>query len=148
VPSRETNAATRREWRELGFFYDRDDQAKKWRIVGSASGVKKFSGLLRRYVAEPRHAQVSEHDHFGPYMYLKIRTGTEPQLDSNAISGRIQDLAKLADLVDARVAASRQGERLVVGPEYAATSEYILEIEIREEGFDPSAADLECQDPG
>ncbi len=39
VPSKEANAVTKREWRELGFFYDRDERAKRWRIVGSASGV-------------------------------------------------------------------------------------------------------------
>lgn len=148
MPSTETNAATKREWRELGFFYDRDDHAKKWRIVGSASGVKKFSSLLRKYVADSRHAQLSEHDHYGPYMYLKVMTWSEPQLDSNAISGRTQDLAQLADTVDAKVAATREGGRFVIGPEYAPTSEYILEVEIKGDDFDPSTADLSCQDPG
>jgi len=36
VPSEAVNEATRRQWRDLGFFYDRDDAAKSWRIVGTA----------------------------------------------------------------------------------------------------------------
>jgi hypothetical protein len=147
VPSSETNTATKREWRQLGFFYDRDDHAKKWRIVGSGSGVKNFSRLLREYVAKPKHVQLSEHDHYGPYMYLKVMTWTEPRLDSHAIAGRIQDLARLADLLDAKAAVTPEGARFVVGPEFAPNCEYVLEVEIKEEGFDPSSADLHCQDP-
>lgn len=147
MPSRETNAMTKQEWRQLGFFYERDEQAKKWKVVGSASGVKRLSQLLREYVADPKHAQLSEHDHYGPYMYLKVMTWTEPRLDSHSISGRIQDLAQLADLVEAKVAATPEGSRFTVGQEYAPGCEFVLEFEIRGEGFDPSTADPYCQDP-
>jgi hypothetical protein len=35
MPSEATNRATRREWRELGFFYLRDDRTKVWTLAGS-----------------------------------------------------------------------------------------------------------------
>jgi hypothetical protein len=68
---------TRREWRELGFFYDRDDVSKEWRLVGSREGLRHFAGLLRAYVADPRNEMKSEHEHYGPYMYLEVMTWPE-----------------------------------------------------------------------
>jgi len=44
MPSEATNNATRREWRELGFFYDRDDENKVWRLTGSRAGLLRFAG--------------------------------------------------------------------------------------------------------
>ena len=37
--SEKKNEAIRREWRELGFFYDRNDSAKAWLIRGSRAGL-------------------------------------------------------------------------------------------------------------
>ena len=54
----------------LGFFYDRDDASKEWILVGSRAGLQRFADLLHAYVADPRHETLSEHEHYGPYMYL------------------------------------------------------------------------------
>jgi len=86
-------------------------------------------------------------EHYGPYMYLEIMTWTEPRLDKHAIAGRLQDLARLVDLVEAKLASTPVTAAFAIGPEYAPTSKYVLEVEVMEEGFDPSAADRNCQDP-
>ena len=65
------NKATRREWRALGFFYDRDDVGRKWRLIGSRAGLLRFKEALLRYAADPRNAGISEHEHFGPYSTLR-----------------------------------------------------------------------------
>ena len=67
MPSDATNRATRREWRELGFFYDRDDGTKVWKLTGSRVGLLRFRDALLSYVADPRNALKSEHEHYGPY---------------------------------------------------------------------------------
>jgi ketosteroid isomerase-like protein len=36
------NARTREEWRALGFHYDRDDAARRWRLAGSRAGLSAF----------------------------------------------------------------------------------------------------------
>ena len=41
------NEATRRAWRALGFFCDRSDAEKEWRIVGSVKGLRKFASEIR-----------------------------------------------------------------------------------------------------
>ncbi len=146
MPSKEANAAVRRGWRQLGFFYDRDDETKRWRILGSLSGVKKFCDLLRRYAADTRNIGVSEHEHYGPYSYLEVMTWTEPQLDEHALAGRIEDLRRLADLVEAKVAAMPTGGRFAIGAEYAPKSQYVLEISLMGDGFDPASVDPHCQE--
>jgi hypothetical protein len=146
MPSPQVNARTRTEWRDLGFFYDRDDVSRRWKLVGSKAGLGRFSELLLKYVADPRNARVSEHEHYGPYQYLKVMTWTEAMLDGHAISGTLEDLSRLSSIIDARLASGTTGQSLRVGSEYAPNSEYDLEIQIAADGFDPAAADPCCVD--
>jgi hypothetical protein len=74
MPSDSVNEMTRSEWRELGFFYERDDEARAWRLVGSGGGLGGFCSLLEQYASDPRMARTSEHEHYGPYAYLKLVT--------------------------------------------------------------------------
>lgn len=131
----------REDWRELGFFYDLDDAAKEWIVVGSRLGLSGFSGLLRAYVADPSNAMQSEHEHYGPYMFLEVMTWTDAGMDGHSIHGTLQDLERLADIVDARVALLRPGERARIREDYSATSEYALVLDLREDGFDPASLD-------
>jgi hypothetical protein len=135
------NAGTRQEWQELGFFYDLDDISKDWIVVGSRLGLARFSALLRRYIADPRNAMLSEHEHYGPYLYLEVMTWTEAGMDDHAIHGTLQDLERLAELVDERAAVLRPGEQTRIREEYAPNAEYGLILKLREDGFDPATLD-------
>jgi hypothetical protein len=146
MPSQATNARTRQEWRELGFFYDRDDARRRWKLVGSRAGLSGFCQLLSRYVANPRNAQVSEHDHYGPYMYLKVMTWTEASLDDKAIAGRLEDLSRLSTIFEARLAAASPGQSFEIGREYAPASSYDLEVQVAADGLDPASVDPNCVD--
>jgi hypothetical protein len=142
----EANEQVRKEWRDLGFFYDCDERGRRWVIVGSRSGLKKFCVAVRTYAADPRNAHVSEHSHYGPYMYLKLMTWSEPTIRESAIAGRPADLARLADLTDARLAASAPGDSFTIGREYAPNDEYVLEVRVEQDDFDPASADPLCRD--
>src|SRR5215813_5574739 len=98
-PSEATNASTRQEWRELGFFYDYDEKKKEWYFVGSKSGLEKFRDILLKYANNPKNDQKSEHDHYGPYMYLEIMTWDNPDINDHCIQGKLSDLRKLGELV-------------------------------------------------
>ncbi|HUE54049.1 MAG TPA: hypothetical protein VMO80_17030 [Terriglobales bacterium] len=139
--SDEVNKKTREEWRALGFFYDRDDDAKLWALIGSRAGLLRFRDALREYVADPRNALESEHEHYGPYMYLKVMTWQEAGFDNNAIRGSLADLARLAALVETRLATAQPGSAVRIHHEFAADSPYALVLEVREDSFDPAAAD-------
>jgi len=141
MPSNEVNKKTREEWRELGFFYDVDDDARVWTLIGSRAGLLSFRDALSEYVADPRNALESEHEHYGPYMYLKVMTWQEAGFDNNAIRGPLADLARLAALVEAKLATAQPGSAVRIRDEFAADSPYALVLEVREDGFDPATAD-------
>lgn len=141
MPSDTSNKATRREWRELGFFYHRDDQTKVWKLTGSRAGLLRFRDALLSYVAEPRNALQSEHEHYGPYSYLEVMTWPEPGFDNHAIRGTVADLARLAALIEAKIAIARPSSTVRIQEEFATDSPYALVFDLREDGFDPAAAD-------
>jgi hypothetical protein len=138
------NEATRREWRELGFFYDRDDDAKAWRIVGTEAGLGTFAKLLRAYASEPKHDVLSEHEHLGPYMYLEIGTWTEPEITDHWIAGPRTALGALAQLIERSIPELRVGGSVSFREAFAPKSAYDLVLELRAEPFDPAKDDSEC----
>lgn len=140
------NEKTCREWRELGFFYDFDSATSTWRLVGSESGLQRFAALLREYISNPHHHNLSEHKHYGPYMYLEIGTWTAPQVNSHWIAGAISDLGRLADLVDNALASARPGAVIQIGRKYAPSAEADIVLEVREKDFDPASADPACRE--
>src|SRR5271154_6348013 len=104
-----TNQATKREWRELGFHYHRDDQRKVWKLTGSRAGLLRFRDALLSYVANPRNALKSEHRHYGPYSYFEIMTWPEAGFDRRAIRGPLEELARLAKLVESKLETANVG---------------------------------------
>jgi hypothetical protein len=136
-----TNKVTRLEWRELGFYYDRDDQTRVWKLTGSRAGLLRFRDALLDYVADPGNASKSEHVHYGPYGYLEVMTWPDAGFDDHSIRGPLVDLARLAKLLEAKLAAMRPGSSVLIREEFAADSPYALVLELREDGFDPATAD-------
>lgn len=132
---------TRSEWRELGFFYDRDESSKEWLLVGSRAGLLRFSELLRAYVADSSNETKSEHEHYGPYMYLEVMTWPDAGMDGHSIHGSLKDLGRLARLVEEQLAGLTPGSRARIREEFASTAEYTLVMELRDDGFDPASAD-------
>jgi hypothetical protein len=144
MPSPEINEVTRREWRELGFFYDRDDVAKEWRLLGSKAGLRLFAANLKRYVDDRRNELISEHEHFGPYMYLKVGTWASPEITDDWIAGPLPVLQQLALAIDAWLETAAIGERLSVRSKFAASSPYEFTLEMYADSFDPAVADPCC----
>jgi hypothetical protein len=132
---------TRAEWRELGFFYDRDDNAREWLIVGSRAGLRRFAARLRTYAASPKGAVASEHEHYGPYMYLEVMTWPEAGMDDHAIYGPAEELDRLASLVELRLAGLQPGNAARIREEFTPKSPYALVLALREDSFDPASAD-------
>ena len=120
APSDATNKATKGEWRELAFFYDRDDQTRVWKLTGSRAGLLRFRDVLLSYIADPRNALKSEHEHYGPYAYLEVMTWPEAGFDDHAIRGPLTDLARLAQLIEAKLATARPGSSVRIHEEFAA----------------------------
>ena len=132
---------TRDEWRQLGFFYDYDEHAMCWRLVGSRDGLLRFVEILESYAANTRNDGLSEHEHYGPYLYLTLITSQEPEITASAICGTLIDFQRLAELIRRKLDSSIAGTTFAISDEYRAGSKGRLQIEVREEGFDPASAD-------
>ena len=107
----------------------------------SRAGLFRFRDALLSYVADPRNALKSEHEHYGPYSYLEVMTWPEAGFDDHAIRGPVADLARLAALIQTKLATARPGSTVRIQEEFATDSPYALVLDVREDGFDPAAAD-------
>ena len=137
---------TREEWRALGFYYDREDSTKQWMLSGSSVGLIRFAELLDSYVADPRNQHLSEHEHYGPYSYLKVMTWQGAGIDEHSIHGSLDDLKRLSLLIRSTVAQLRPGQFAEVGEHFAADSEYGLTLSLKDDGFDAASLDANLTD--
>ena len=137
----EMNEVTRSEWRDLGFFYDYDENASRWRLIGSRTGLARFADLLVAYATNSRNEALSEHDHYGPYFYLKFMTWEERDITAHAICGTLADFADLAAIVRDKLSTSVVGTNFVIGDEYVPGARVTISFHVREDDFDPAAAD-------
>ena len=137
-------ALTAVDWRELGFWYDYTPQSG-WVILGSKSGIERLASLLEAYGRNPRNAPVSEHDHFGPYMYLKFVTWSSPEINPDGFYGSLPDLLRLAELIRKQIAVGNSTNSLELSTLYSPSSTSALTITIEHETFDPASADAELK---
>jgi hypothetical protein len=141
---RNLKESTRRQWRDLGFYYEHVLAPRPaWRIVGSRPGLSAFRALLLAYADRPSHAAVSEHEHYGPYWYLKIMTSEAPGIDADRIRGTLDDLRRLANIVATAVERSKPGDVIPIGHSYVEEPPFDLVLDVREDDFDPASADAE-----
>ena len=110
-------------------------------MTGSQAGLLAFKDVLLSYVADPGKVANSEHAHYGPYMYLEIMTRPEAAFDRHAIRGPLPELARLASLIETKLAAASPGSPIEIRDEFAPDSPYSLVLDLREDGFDPAEAD-------
>jgi hypothetical protein len=141
TPSERTNLSTIKEWRELGFFYDYDQKLKTWHIVGSRSGLMRFCDLLLSYSDNLKNNELSEHEHYGPYMYLEVMTSEKPGIDAHCIRGTLSDIRRLANLVSSRLREVREGDVFTIGKEYDERALSVISFELKDPDFDPASAD-------
>jgi hypothetical protein len=138
-----TDEQIKQQWRKLGFFCELDDQKKVWTLTASRAGLLYFPDLLLGYVADPQNASDRAHQRYGPYGSLEIMTWLDAGFDGHAIRGSLTDLARLAELIGAKLATAEPGSPILIREEFAADSPYSLKLDVRADGFDPASADRE-----
>ena len=138
-----TDEQIKQQWRKLGFFCELDVQKKLWTLTGSRAGLLYFPDLLLGYVADPQNASDGEHQHYGPYGSLEVMTWPDAGFDGHAIRGSLTGLARLAELIEAKLATAEPGSPILIREEFAADSPYSLMLDVRADGFDPASADRE-----
>ena len=145
MPSEAANEATRRAWREVGFFCGRDRAAKEWRIVGSVKGLRKFAAEIRTYASSPANDRLSEYMHFGPAMNLELGTSRQTEITEQWIGGPVVELRRLATLIELTVQDNVVGKSIALRANFSPFSAYELILDVRDDAFDPASADSTCQ---
>lgn len=131
------------EWQNLGFYYDRDDRldVNQWRFYGSKEGLQNFVTLLEKYAANTDNDILSEHDHFGPYSYLKIMTWDKPVITEDYIAGTIQDLKNLQQIIADKLSNSRPGQTFNIDKDYGQDNTITAKFFVMSDDFDPFTMD-------
>jgi hypothetical protein len=142
-PTGMTEEEIKQQWRKLGFYCELDDQKKLWTLTGSRAGLLYFPDLLLGYVADPQNASDKQHQHYGPYGTLEVMTWPDSGFDSHAIRGSLTGLARLAELIETKLATAEPGSPILIREEFAPDSPYSLMLDVRADGFDPASADRE-----
>jgi len=130
---------TIREWRELGFYYQRDESIKQWWLMGSKSGLSKFLDYLQHYSNNTSLRSISEHIHLGPHNYLEIMTWHKPLISNHAIAGNLADIARLKTIISNKLLGANAGEIFEIGSDYAPDSEYTIKFFVMADSFDPGS---------
>ena len=87
------------EWRQLGFYYESDEESKNENLLWQKSATN-LAVILNDYCSHENNSGLSEHTHLGPYRsYLKIMTWDKPLFKIDVIAGTIKDLYFLSKLI-------------------------------------------------
>jgi hypothetical protein len=139
--SKELDERTGAEWEALGFFYDYDESRRAWLIRANRRGVERLCAELRMYDADPRNAAISEHEHYGPYSYLKFVTWTEAKIVPDGVYGRIGDFTRLAEIITRMAINAEPGERVRIDEAYSGNNEANFELLLEPDEFAAAEAD-------
>ena len=132
------------EWRSLGFYYDFDDRISdnQWRFFGSKKGLQHFVTLLDDYTSNVNNDKLFEHEHYGPYCYLKIITlDGESSITPHAIGGSIADLRYLRNIVAEKLIKSQPGDTFNIDKEFGSNNEATAKFFVMSDNFDPVSMD-------
>jgi len=131
------------EWQELGFYYDFDNRlsVNQWRFFGSKNGLQNFVSLLDEYTNNLANDTLSEHDHYGPYGYLKIMTWDKPTITSNYIAGTIPDLKLLSNLISEKLDKTTAGQTFNIENDYGQDNTITTKFFVMADNFDPASMD-------
>ena len=132
------------EWRDLGFYYDFDERldVNQWRFYGSKRGLYNFVKLLDDYVSKASNNKEFEHEHYGPYSYLKIITlDNQATITENTIGGTIADLRTLGNIIAGKLNNSQPGQTFNIDKEYGDDNTVTTKFFVMDDSSDPVSMD-------
>jgi len=131
------------EWRELGFYYDLDERGTvpQWRFFGSKAGFQAFSSLLRKYADNPVNNNLSEHEHYGPYFYLKVTTSDQKRITADRFEVTIQGARQLAEIISTKTLEHVPGQTFSIDAEFGSDNTASTLFFLMHESFDPASLD-------
>lgn len=130
-----------REWSELGFYYDYDEFARKWRVHASHAGALRLTTEITKFASDPENDWVSSHVNLGPYSYLKFGVFESAEINKDWIAAPVSELKALAEKIEVWVLSAEVGDCLDVRSIFSGDSEHGLEIILCANDFIPWSLD-------
>lgn len=129
------------QWKELGFFYDRDDRlhVNQWRFFGSKAGLLNFAEILESFAKRAKTGDDFAHEHLGPYWYLTLVISDEPQLRAYGVFGSNSDFEGLAGLIRSTEAELNPGDTISFDRFYGVENEVTAKWFVMANSFDPAS---------
>lgn len=137
--TRVPRADTGDEWRALGFYHEPDTVARVWRFIGATSGLRTLVRMLASQADKADREGKATAIAVGPYGDFKIRVWERAGIDDESIHGQEDDLRRLSQLLEAKLASAPEGAEFVIGSDYTPDAEYSLVFEVKSEEFDPAS---------
>ena len=134
VPSADTGD----EWRALGFYHEQDTVARVWRFIGATSGLRTLVRMLASQADKADREGKAAAIGVGPYGDFKIRVWERAGIDDESIHGAVDDLRRLSQLIEGKLASANEGAEFVIGSDYTPDAEYSLVFVVKGEEFDPA----------
>jgi hypothetical protein len=129
----------RKEWRELGFYYETNQGKNEWLFVGSKKGLLNFIDCIDEHIEFQKG--ISDDSHFGPYSYLKLMTWDKPYIDLKLFAGRKGDFENLKKIYLQKIELTNVGDEFVINEEYSSHNSALLRVKVAGNDFDPVSLD-------
>ncbi len=97
--------------------------------------------MLDKYTNNQANDKLSEHDHFGPYNYLKIMTWDKPTITADYIAGTIQDLKFLKNIISEKLDKTEPGQTFNIEKDYGQDNTITAKFFVMADNFDPVSMD-------
>lgn len=141
--SEKTRQATIRDWRKLGFYYEVNELKRRWEFKGSREGLTKLGEALSTYAKKHDEYCDSDHEHYGPYMDLKVMTRGEMAFTKQGIEGPAGKIGELGRAIVKHAAGLEPVATVLI--DSPKEGGYTLALMVQEDGFDPASADADLQ---
>jgi hypothetical protein len=135
--------AIKEEWRNLGYYFEKNKSERKWVFTSSKNGIKKLINQIIDFTQKEGNIEIGEHDHWGPYGDLKIMTTRVPEITIEYIGGSFSSLRELAYQIKQRLEIVNHNESFCIQEENKNAMSAGLEFRIKDDDYDPASADIQ-----
>lgn len=128
----------REDWRELGFYYHRNNALQRWDIFANQQGFLRLAEELQEY-AQSLGKIMGEHDHIEPDWSLTLTTSAHYFINDRGIYGTAADFEALATHIVDTVSHLHAGQVHIINAPKVDVYSYALYLLLQDDDFDAAS---------
>jgi hypothetical protein len=110
-------------------------------FYGSKAGFDRFASLLIDYAKDPVNKMLSEHEHYGPYHYLKVTTSNQNRITKDMFEVTIPGAVRLAEQIRKGTYSHSPGQTFSIGEDFGTDNTASTLFFVINDSFDPPTLD-------